>query len=117
MSIFSALAEPNRRAILDLLLEDDQPVGTLVDSLDIGQPTVSKHLKALREAGLVTMRVDANKRIYSLQPQPLAEVDGWLLPYRRRWAARLDALEQFLDDSADVEASDRADHDERGDRP
>lgn len=98
MSIFGALAEPNRRAILDLLLHDEQPVGAIVASLDIGQPTVSKHLKVLREAGLVTMRVDANRRVYRLRPQPLAEVDGWLLPYRRRWADRLDALEQFLDD-------------------
>ncbi len=97
MSIFETLAEPNRRAILDLLLVDEQPVGAIVDSLDIGQPTVSKHLKVLRSAGLVTMRVDANKRIYSLRAQPLSEVDGWLLPYRQRWAARLDALEQFLD--------------------
>ncbi len=97
MSIFVALAEPNRRAILDLLLHDEQPVGAIVASLDIGQPTVSKHLKVLREAGLVTMRVDANRRVYRLRPQPLAEVDGWLMPYRRRWAERLDALEQFLD--------------------
>ena len=92
-----ALAEPNRRAILDLLLHDEQPVGAMVDALDIGQPTVSKHLKVLREAGLVTMRVDANRRIYRLRPQPLSEVDGWLLPYRHRWAERLDALEQLLD--------------------
>lgn len=99
MSIFAALAEPNRRAILDLLLDDEQPVGALVESLAIGQPTVSKHLKVLREAGLVTMRIDANRRIYRLRPQPLTEVDGWLLPYRERWAARLDALEHFLDTS------------------
>ena len=97
MTIFAALAEPNRRAILDLLLVDEQPVSALVDALDIGQPTVSKHLKVLREAGLVSMRIDANRRIYGLQTQPLLEVDDWLLPYRRRWAARLDTLEQFLD--------------------
>ena len=101
MSIFVALAEPNRRAILDLLLIDEQPVGAMVDALDIGQPTVSKHLKVLREAGLVTMRVDANRRIYRLQPQPLTEVDGWLLPFRHRWAGHLDALEKFLDDNPD----------------
>ncbi len=100
MTIFAALAEPNRRAILDLLLVDEQPVGALVDALDIGQPTVSKHLKVLREAGLVTMRVDANRRIYGLRTQPLHEVDDWLLPYRRRWAERLDALERYLDDDA-----------------
>lgn len=97
MSIFETLAEPNRRAILDLLLHGDQPVGALVDSLDIAQPTVSKHLKVLRDAGLVTMRVDANRRIYRLRPQALGEVDDWLLPFRRRWADRLDALEQLLD--------------------
>ena len=98
MSIYAALAEPNRRAILDLLLDEEQPVGAIADALDIGQPTVSKHLKVLREVGLVTMRVDANRRIYHLRPQPLEEVDEWLLPYRRRWAGHLDALERFLDD-------------------
>jgi DNA-binding transcriptional ArsR family regulator len=97
VTIFAALAEPNRRAILDLLLVDEQPVSAIVDALDIGQPTVSKHLKVLREAGLVSMRIDANRRIYGLRTQPLLEIDDWLLPYRRRWAARLDALEQFLD--------------------
>ena len=97
MSIFETLAEPNRRSILDLLLEADQPVGAIVDSLDIGQPTVSKHLKVLRTAGLVTMTIDGNKRIYGLRPDPLTEVDGWLLPYRQLWAGRLDALERFLD--------------------
>ena len=113
MSIFETLAEPNRRAILDLLLHDEQPVGAIVDALDIGQPTVSKHLKALREAGLVTMRVDANRRIYCLRPQPLSEIDGWLLPYRQRWAGRLDALEQFLDaDASDVDP----DRHQEGDR-
>jgi DNA-binding transcriptional ArsR family regulator len=107
MSIFLALAEPNRRAILDLLLHDEQPVGALVDALDIGQPTVSKHLKVLREAGLVTMRVEANRRIYRLRPQPLTEVDSWLMPYRQRWADRLDALEQFLDGPDPVDEPDR----------
>lgn len=112
MSIFAALAEPNRRAILDLLLVDEQPVGAMVDALDIGQPTVSKHLKVLREAGLVAMRIDANRRIYSLRPQPLSEVDRWLLPYRQRWADRLDALEQFLDEAEHTEATE---HTEKGD--
>lgn len=100
MTIFAALAEPNRRAILDLLLVDEQPVSAIVDALEIGQPTVSKHLKVLREAGLVSMRIDANRRIYGLQTQPLLEVDDWLLPYRTRWASRLDALEEFLDNEA-----------------
>lgn len=97
MSIFEAVAEPNRRAILDLLLHDEQPVSAIVASLPISQPTVSKHLKVLREAGLVAIRVDANRRFYRLQPQPLAEVDRWMMPYRAAWADRLDALEQFLD--------------------
>lgn len=100
MTIFAVLAEPNRRAILDLLLVDEHPVSAIVAALDIGQPTVSKHLKVLREAGLVSTRIDANRRIYGLRTQPLLEVDDWLLPYRRRWAGRLDALEQFLDEDA-----------------
>ena len=108
MTIFAVLAEPNRRAILDLLLVDEQPVGAIVDALDVGQPTVSKHLKILREAGLVSMRIDANRRIYGLRTQPLLEVDDWLLPYRRRWAERLDALEQFLDDDAAAAATTQA---------
>ena len=98
MTIFATLAEPNRRAILDLLLVEEQPVSAIVNSLDIGQPTVSKHLKVLREAGLVSMRVDANRRIYGLRTHPLLEVDDWLLPYRKQWAGRLDALERFLDE-------------------
>ena len=105
MTIFAALAEPNRRAILDLLLVDEQPVSVIVDALDIGQPTVSKHLKVLREAGLVSMRIDANRRIYRLRTQPLLEVDDWLLPYRKRWAGRLDALERFLDEDAAATAT------------
>lgn len=100
MTIFAVLAEPNRRAILDLLLDDERSVGAIVDALDVGQPTVSKHLKVLREAGLVSMRIDANRRIYALRPQPLLEMDHWLLPYRQRWADHLDALEQYLDDDA-----------------
>ena len=75
-------------------------MSAIVDALDIGQPTVSKHLKVLREAGLVSMRIDANRRIYGLHTQPLLEVDDWLLPYRTRWAGRLDALEHFLDNEA-----------------
>jgi DNA-binding transcriptional ArsR family regulator len=100
VTIFTALAEPNRRAILDLLLVDEQPVSAIVNALDIGQPTVSKHLKLLREAGLVSVRIDANRRIYGLRTQPLLEVDDWLLPYRKQWAGRLDALERFLDEDA-----------------
>ena len=105
MAIFATLAEPNRREILDLLLVDEQPVSAIVDALDIGQPTVSKHLKVLREAGLVSMRIDANRRIYGLRAQPLLEVDDWLLPYRKQWAGRLDALERFLDEDAAATAT------------
>ena len=100
MSIFIALAEPNRRAILDLLLDRERPVGAIVNALDIGQPTVSKHLRILREAGLVRMRIDANKRIYGLRSEPFAELEDWLMPYRKRWSGRLDALERLLDSTA-----------------
>lgn len=100
MTIFAALAEPNRRAILDLLLVHERPVGAIVDALDIGQPTVSKHLRILHEAGLVSMRIDANKRIYALRSEPFVELDDWLLPFRERWAGRLDALERLLDSDA-----------------
>lgn len=103
MDLFTILAEPNRRAILDLLRLGDRPAGELVEELDIAQPTVSKHLKVLRDAGLVDMRVDANRRIYRLQPDALAEVDAWLAPYRQLWSARLDALERYLDQMEEEE--------------
>ena len=94
---FDALAEPNRRRILDLLRGRERAVGELVDVLGVSQPAVSKHLRVLREAGLVDVRVDAQRRWYRLRPEPLAEVDAWLEPYRRFWSARLDALEAHLD--------------------
>ena len=97
MEIFTALADPVRRDILALLRRGEQPAGTLVDTLDLPQPNVSKHLKALREAGLVTIRVDGPRRLYSLDPRPLAELDDWLAPYREFWANRLDALGDHLD--------------------
>lgn len=97
MTIFEVLAEPNRRQILDLLRAGEQPAGELVASLDIAQPTVSRHLKVLRESGLVTVRADANRRLYRLRSRPLVELDAWLTPYRRLWADRLDALEHHLD--------------------
>lgn len=97
---FEVLAEPNRRQILDLLRDGERSVGDLVDGLTISQPAVSKHLRVLREAGLVIVRVDAQRRQYRLHPEPLAEVDAWLQPYRRFWAGRLDALERYLDASA-----------------
>jgi DNA-binding transcriptional ArsR family regulator len=95
---FAVLAEPTRRQILDLLRDGERPVGELVDRLALSQPGVSKHLRVLREAGLVDVRADAQKRMYRLRPEPLAEVDAWLTPYRRLWARRLDALERHLDE-------------------
>jgi DNA-binding transcriptional ArsR family regulator len=94
---FEVLAEPNRRRILDLLLEREQPVGALVAVLGVSQPAVSKHLKVLRDAGLVAVRADAQRRLYRVRPEPLRAVDDWLAPYRARWSGHLDALEQHLD--------------------
>ena len=91
------LAEPRRREILDLLRAGERPVGELVDRLGLTQPGVSKHLRVLREAGLVEVRRDAQRRWYRLCPAPLAEVDAWLAPYRRLWETHLDALERHLD--------------------
>ena len=99
--MFEVLAEPNRRRILDLLREEERPVGVLVDALGISQPAVSKHLRVLRDAGLVEVRVDAQRRLYRLQPEPLREIDEWLTPYRRAWSRRLDALERHLDEMDD----------------
>jgi DNA-binding transcriptional ArsR family regulator len=96
---FEVLAEPTRRRILELLLERSRPVGELVDQLGISQPGVSKHLRVLRDGGFVSVRADAQRRIYELRPAPLAELDAWLEPYRRLWAGRLDALERHLDAS------------------
>lgn len=96
-TMFDVLAEPRRREILDLLREAERPVGELVEHLALTQPAVSKHLRMLREAGLVHVRRDAQRRVYRLRPEPLAEVDAWLAPYRRLWEGRLDALEAHLD--------------------
>jgi DNA-binding transcriptional ArsR family regulator len=94
---FDVVAEPTRRRILDLLRERSRPVGELVDLFGLSQPLVSKHLRVLRDAGLVRVRQDARRRWYELRPEPLVEVDAWLAPYRRLWADRLDALERHLD--------------------
>ena len=91
------LAEPTRRRILDLLLERPRTVGDLVEAVGLSQPGTSKHLRVLREAGLVAARKDAQRRIYELRPEPLADLDAWLAPYRRLWTERLDALEHQLD--------------------
>jgi DNA-binding transcriptional ArsR family regulator len=95
---FEVLAEPARRQILDLLREEPRLVGDLVSRLGLSQPGTSKHLRVLREAGLVTVRPEAQRRWYELRPEPLAEVDRWLAPYRRMWEERLDALERHLDE-------------------
>jgi DNA-binding transcriptional ArsR family regulator len=100
-STFDALAEPTRRRILDLLRDEERPVNELVRGLEISQPGVSKHLKVLRDAGLVEVRQDAQRRLYRVRAQPLAEIDAWLAPYRRLWAGTLDALEQHLDETED----------------
>jgi DNA-binding transcriptional ArsR family regulator len=94
---FDVLAEPSRRRILELLLDRPRLVSDLVDGVGLSQPGTSKHLKVLREAGLVRVRRDAQRRWYELRPEPLAEIDAWLKPYRRLWADRLDALERHLD--------------------
>ena len=94
---FAVLAEPHRRRILDLLREGERPVGQLVAALDLAQPAVSKHLRVLREAGVVDVRVDAQRRLYRLRPEPLRELDAWLAPYRALWDGSLDALERHLD--------------------
>ena len=99
--MFEVLAEPHRRRILDLLLDDERSVGALVDELGLSQPLVSKHLKVLRDAGLVAARVDGQRRVYRLQPEPLREVEQWLLPYRQAWRDRLGALERHLDEMED----------------
>jgi DNA-binding transcriptional ArsR family regulator len=95
---FDVLAEPSRRDILDLLRDGERSVGELVDRLSLSQPGVSKHLRVLRDAGLVDVRPAGQRRMYELRAEPLAEVDAWLSPYRRFWASRLDALERHLDE-------------------
>ncbi len=99
MTPFDALADPTRRRTLDLLRERPRSVGELVNLLDTSQPGVSKHLRVLREAGLVSVRRDAQRRWYTIRPEPLIEIDAWLQPYRRLWAKRLDALERHLNES------------------
>jgi DNA-binding transcriptional ArsR family regulator len=94
---FEVLAEPSRRRILDLLREEERPVGDLVRLLAASQPAVSKHLRVLRDAGLVDVRIDAQRRLYRLRPEPLREVAEWLEPYRMLWESRLDDLERHLD--------------------
>ncbi len=96
---FAALAEPSRRTILEVLRDGERPVGDLVDRLRLSQPAVSKHLRVLREAGLVEVRTDAQRRLYRIRPEPLAEIDAWLEPYRQLWSRSLDALGRHLEES------------------
>jgi DNA-binding transcriptional ArsR family regulator len=98
MTTFDALAEPMRRRILDLLREQPRLVGELVELLAVSQPGISKHLRVLREVGLVRVRQDAQRHWYELRPEPLAEIDAWLEPYRKLWGDRLDALERHLNE-------------------
>lgn len=99
--IFTMLAQPHRRAILGLLVKGDRDVGDIQDALGLSQPNASKHLKALREAGLVSARIDAQRRIYHLESGPFRELDAWLEPYRAYWSARLDMLGDHLNQMDD----------------
>jgi len=94
---FEIIAEPNRRAILSLLVSSEQSVGEIERQLGMPQPSVSKHLRVLREAGFVEATVDAQRRLYRLRPEPFQEVDAWLAQFRRFWSAHVDALERYLD--------------------
>ncbi len=96
-SVFEIIAEPNRRAILSLLASSEQSVGEIERRLRMPQPTVSKHLRVLREAGFVESTVDAQRRLYRLKAEPLREVDAWLAPFRQFWSRHVDALERHLD--------------------
>jgi DNA-binding transcriptional ArsR family regulator len=95
-STFDILAEPNRRAILSLLASSERSVGEIERRLRMPQPSVSKHLRVLREAGFVEARVDAQRRVYRIRPEPLKEVEAWLAPFRRLWSTHVDALERHL---------------------
>ena len=96
-TLWTVLADPKRRAVLDVLRAGERPVNDLVDLLGLTQSATSKHLRVLREAGLVSVRVNAQQRIYALDPRPMAELDAWLAPYRALWNDRLDALGRYLD--------------------
>jgi DNA-binding transcriptional ArsR family regulator len=96
-STFAIIAEPNRRAILSLLATSERSVGDIEKQLRLSQPSVSKHLRVLREAGFVESRADAQRRLYRIRPKPLLEVDAWLAPFRRFWSVHVDALERHLD--------------------
>ncbi len=104
-SAFEVIVEPNRRAILSLLAGSEQSVSEIEKQLRMSQPAVSKHLRILRDAGFVQSRVDAQRRLYRIRPEPLQEVDGWLEQFRKLWAPHLDALERHLDRMSEKEKS------------
>ena len=106
-SVFEVIAEPNRRAILSLLVSAEQSVGEIERRLGMAQPTVSKHLRVLREGGFVEATVDKQRRVYRLRPEPLREVEAWLAPFRRFWSAHVDALERHLDRMEEARRSSR----------
>ena len=97
VSSFAIVAEPNRRAILSFLLSSERSVGEIERKLRLSQPSVSKHLRVLRQAGFVESRIEAQRRLYRLKPEPLMELDEWLVPFRRFWSKHVDALERHLD--------------------
>ncbi|WP_327397807.1 ArsR/SmtB family transcription factor [Streptomyces phaeochromogenes] len=107
-SLWAALADPHRRAIVALLLERPRPVGEIVEACGLSQPSTSKHLRVLRDAGLVRVRQDAQRRVYALDPAPIAELDAWLAPYRKLWSASLDALGRRLDETVTDTAAETA---------
>ncbi len=106
-SSFAIVAEPNRRAILSLLLSTERSVGEIERELRLSQPSVSRHLRVLREAGFVDARVEAQRRLYRLRPEPLMEIDAWLVPFRRFWAKHVDALERHLDEMEKTDKTDK----------
>jgi DNA-binding transcriptional ArsR family regulator len=107
-SVFETIAEPHRRAILSLLAASEQSVGEIEATLRLPQPTVSKHLRVLRDAGFVEATVDAQRLLSRLRPQPLQEVDAWLAPFRQFWSAQVDALERHLDRMAQAASAKKA---------
>lgn len=111
MTIYEALADPTRRRMLDLIRERPRSVNELVDLLAISQPLASKHLRVLRQAGVVSARQDAQRRWYELRPEPLAEMDAWLAPYRQLWESRFDRLDALLKEMQD--ADDKENEDEQ----
>ena len=100
MTAFEVVAEPARRALLDALVDGARPVGALATATGLSQPNTSRHLRILREAGFVACRADAQRRLYELRPERLAELDRWLTPYRELWRSSLDALERHLDEGS-----------------